>query len=273
MENSKERMIDGVNKVIAQRLLSSDGVYLPSVGSIVVKLKSAEVTDSKKSVAPPMRKLDFSSSEQGASLIQLIMESAECSAEQAEELYNSYLAEVRTPTGLAIDGVGTLVDKSFIGDKDFMGKLNPQEDNGAILIQSKPKSGGSNLVFIALLAAIVAGVAVYLLYNYFTKEEVVEPVIEVVEAEPEPEPTPEPEPVVRPTMYGVTYGVYSTPENVARSKGEIAKIFGNSVEITTYPYYTKTVVIIFESESRREAQNFLNTNYDIISDSWVYEIK
>ncbi|MFR9649080.1 MAG: hypothetical protein SNJ33_07555 [Rikenellaceae bacterium] len=275
MESSKERMIEGVNKVIAQSLLSSNGVYLPSVGSIVVKLKPAKVSGSKKSVTPPMRGLDFSSSQEGSlSIIELIGQSAECSEEQATELYNSYLEAIRTEKGIAIDGVGTLVGKSFVIDKDFLSQLNPQSQSGDVAIQSKPKKKGDNLLFITLLAALIAGVVAYLLFNYYTKEE---PVVETVEiVEPEPIPEPEPEPVVevvKPTIYGVVYGVYSTPENVARSKGEIADIFGDKVNVTTHEYFTKTAVVIFESESKREAQDYLNTNYDIISDSWVYEIK
>ncbi len=268
-------MIDGVNKIIAQRLLSSNGVFLPSVGSIIVKLKSAEVSG-KKQITAPSRVLDFSSKEEGVSIVELIAQSAECSAEQAEELYQSYLTEVKRDNGIEIAGVGTLTGKSFKIYKSFAEQLNPQSGSQATLPKS-PAKGGDNTLLIAIVAALAAAVIAYFLFDIYSKRKAAERVVEVVEiVEPEPviEPEPEPAPPTEKiSKFGVVYGVYSTPENVERSKGEIAALFGQAVEITVYPFHSKSVVVIFESERWREAQNFLNTNYDDIPDSWVYEIK
>ncbi len=284
MENSKELMVESVNKIIAQKLLALEAVSLPLVGTVVVIQKSAEISRSGKEITPPMRRLDFSSDlTAGISITTLIAESAECSEAQAEELYQSYLQEVKSDDGVVIDGVGTLKGKSFKMTDTFAEKLNPQSVAKSVLPKKervvggnkKGKKGGNLLVF-ALLSAIVAGVIVYSVFNYLTKEEVVvEPVAQEVEQEPTPEaiPEPTPEPVVKPIIYGVVYGIYSTPENVARAIKEVESKFGGNYEAKTHPYSTKTVVTLFESESKREAQRFLNNNYDIMDESWVYEIK
>lgn len=118
-------MVEQVNLLIANRLFEGGDVSLPGVGTLGVEHRAARQL-SKRLVEPPCRAVVFSSQERGESLPELIARTAQCSAEQAQEIYGRWLGRVRSDEALVIEGVGTLKMKHLTPDEAFDRKLNPR---------------------------------------------------------------------------------------------------------------------------------------------------
>ncbi|MFR9504440.1 MAG: hypothetical protein SNH73_08370 [Rikenellaceae bacterium] len=119
------RMAAEVNKLIGSNLLSGDALYLPEIGSLYI-IESSE----------GLKKVDFSSSEQGSSLIDIIMTRASCTSEQANEIFSRWLTEVRNPSAIVIKGVGELRGKSFVMAEYFAAQLNPTPAKRVEVVES-----------------------------------------------------------------------------------------------------------------------------------------
>ncbi len=78
------------------------------------------------------------------------------------------------------------------------------------------------------------------------------------------------EAVAVPPRYRVVYGVYELRSNVDVALKVIDKEFGEG-SAQEHPFGAYTMVSLFESDDRSEAQNFLMENYDKYTDSWVYD--
>ncbi len=110
------RMAAEVNKLIGLNLLEGGAIYLPEIGSLYTIVDDSGA-----------KRIDFSSSEQGVSLVDVIKDRAECTPEQASEIFRRWLEEVRTTESIIIvDGVGELRQKSFVAVNSFSDQLNTE---------------------------------------------------------------------------------------------------------------------------------------------------
>ena len=117
-------MVDAVNRLIGNILAGPGALFLPDVGSLRTERQPARRI-SKRRILPPCRSVAFSSQPQGVSLVDEIAAAAGVDGEKAAEIYRTWLGRVRREERLEIEGVGTLVQKSFRLDPAFDRRINP----------------------------------------------------------------------------------------------------------------------------------------------------
>lgn len=157
-------MVDAVNKLIANQIAGSGEVFLPDVGSLFVERRPAQRL-SKHSVLPPCRVVGFSSQQRGASLLEAIARAAQCTDEQAREVYDRWLGRTRTENGVVIEGVGELKFKNFTLEESFDALLNPQ-GHAPVEVRARRRRFDPVLWIgvVGILAA--AGIGLYSLYYF-----------------------------------------------------------------------------------------------------------
>ncbi len=112
MEQISKMAIE-VNKLIGGKLLAGKSIFLPQIGSLYITMTASQ-----------RKRVEFSSSEQGDSIVDVIIARAKCSDAEGETIYQRYLEEVRQGSHLSIMGVGDLRAKSFSTDESFSKQLN-----------------------------------------------------------------------------------------------------------------------------------------------------
>ncbi len=279
-------MIDEVNKIIFNMLISGRGVYLPEVGTLFIERQAARRID-KNRLMSPRNVVAYSSHEQAPSLVDEIVTIASCQREQAQDIYERWIAKTRTATELTIGGVGVLRGKSFVADKAFASTINPKGVKTLVVRKKR-----SSHVWIYAVGAIAVVVALAFLgylqwgdewgFGVGKKAEAVAVVpvekTEVVAVNEGAEPataTPQPQaaPVQRePYAYYVVMGVFSTEENAGRAVEQLrANIKDVGAEVL--PFGSKYMVTAYGSDSRAECNTFIRSYSDIYPDLWVYNKK
>ena len=273
-------MVNEVNKLIYNTLAEHNAVVLPRVGSLGVVRRMAKM-EGKRVVAPTFA-VEFSSSEEGVSLCDVIASVANISSSEAEDIYLRWLDKMKEGNALTISGVGTLRDKSFVTDAELQKALN-LADKAPIKIHSR-----SRKPYIAIAAVVVAllGVCAYL---FFTNDRVASPaptpieevvVDEVVVAEPEPETETETEIEPAPVRWidrddirhWVVVGSYSTTENAERAVVDILK--RQDAECCDILTLGKMyAVAVYGSSDKADCERFVRDNRDKFKQSWVHTPK
>lgn len=155
-------MVEEVNKIIYNMLISGRGVYLPGVGTLFIERQGARKISSDRLLSP-RNVVNFSSREQGPSLAAEIAAIAGCDEARARDIYDRWLGKVRDGVTLTIGGVGVLNDKSFSAEAAFNAAINP---NGVKTLVIRRRSGNGWLYAVcAVCVLIAAGVGVYMLYG------------------------------------------------------------------------------------------------------------
>ena len=222
-------MVGEVNKLIFNTLISEDAVYLPDVGVIYLhRIAAAEVARDR--VAAPRISVQFSSQMKATSLIDVISNVANVDSTQADDIYTRWLDKVRTANGIDIEGIGRVVNKSFVAEEQLLKSLNPLSVNEIKITRCRSNRG----VVAAIITLIVLALVGYILYTNldFTapktevaeviKEQGSEPKIEVIEIIDEPTETVVVEEVndwrkSSDIRHWVIIGSYSTTENAERA--------------------------------------------------------
>lgn len=157
-------MREEVNKIVFNELAAGRALWLPEVGSFVPEYRSALRASSRR-LEPPERRVVFLSGEKGESLIDLIARAGECDAVAAGDIYNRWLAQVRTQDGLAIEGVGRLEHRYFNAAPPLDAMLCPL---GRASLALRPRR--SRVPLYAAGGLIVLAVAVYGIRWYGARE-------------------------------------------------------------------------------------------------------
>ena len=233
-------MVGEVNKLIFNTLISEGAVYLPDVGVIFLnRIAAAEVARDK--VATPRISVQFSSQMKATSLIDVISNVANVDSSQADDIYTRWLDKVRTANGVDIEGIGRVVNKSFVAEEQLLKSLNPLSVNEIKITRCRSNRGVVAAIF-ALLILISTGYILFSNLNIKSAETLVAEVVEEQGSEPEmevvaeeyDEPTEVIEVVDEPTetvvveevndwrkssdiRHWVIIGSYSTTENAERA--------------------------------------------------------
>ena len=233
-------MVGEVNKLIFNTLISEGAVYLPDVGVIFLnRIAAAEVARDK--VATPRISVQFSSQMKATSLIDVISNVANVDSSQADDIYTRWLDKVRTANGIDIEGIGRVVNKSFVAEEQLLKSLNPLSVNEIKITRCRSNRGVVAAIF-ALLILISTGYILFSNLNIKSAETLVAEVVEEQGSEPEmevvaeeyDEPTEVIEVVDEPTetvvveevndwrkssdiRHWVIIGSYSTTENAERA--------------------------------------------------------
>ena len=276
-------MIEEVNKIIYNMLISGRGVFLPEVGTLYIERQAArKLADGR--LLSPRNTVVFVDGVQAPSLVEEIVAIAGCGVEQAQDIYERWQSKTLQEGVLTIGGVGVLKGKSFSTDKAFHSAINPQ---GVKTLVVRKKSSNAWLYVVSGVAVVVAlAILAFLMWGdkFMGKqsaekvvvEQVVTPETPAVEAEQEAagEPTSEPQVVANNTSYAyyVVMGIFSTPENAERAvKDAEAKV--KDASCVVLPFKNKHMVTIFGSDNVADCNTFARSYRDIYPDLWVYNKK
>jgi hypothetical protein len=278
-------MVGEVNKLIFNTLISEGAVHLPDVG--VIYLNRVAATEiARDRVAAPRISVQFSSLMKATSLNDVISNVASVDSAQAEDIYFRWLDEVRSTNGVDIEGVGRVINKSFVADDELLKSLNPYSVNEIKITRRR-----SNRGFVAaIITLIVLALAGYILYTNldFTapktevaeviKEQGSEPKMEVI-AEEYDELTEVIEVVDEPTetvvveevnewrksadiRHWVIIGSYSTTENAERAIAALSENYselmfdyirlGSMYAVSPFGSSDIAECEVFKSEYKRE---------------------
>lgn len=156
-------MVNEVNNIVFNTLLSERAINLPEVGTLSVVQQSASMTSSS-TIAPPSCRIEFSSHAKATSLIDAIAAAGNVDIDTAEDIYCRWLAKIKSGSTIQIDGVGTLRDKSFVAESSFLALFNSAEKPVKVKYQ-RNKGVAVALVATFIGVAIVAGAAAWFFYS------------------------------------------------------------------------------------------------------------
>ncbi len=282
-------MVEEVNKIIYNMLISGRGVYLPDVGTLFIERQGARRI-AKDRLLSPRNVVTFSSQEQAPSLVDEIVAIAGCQQSQAQDIYARWREKTRQGSDVTIGGIGVLRGKSFTADKGFAAAINPKGVKTLVVRRRRSNAW----IYILCGVAIVAALAIFAFLQWgsewglgakqskYEVESVAEPVAEVVteadvEHEADTNEDPNTKTIARPIEpqtypYYVVMGVFSTEQNAARAVEQLrSKIKEATGEVL--PYGDKYMVTAFGSNSRSECNLFIGAYGDVYPDLWVYNKK
>ena len=273
-------MVEEVNKIIYNMLISGRGVYLPEVGTLFIERQGAKRLD-KKRLLSPRNVVTFSSQAEAPSLVDEIVAIAGCELAQAQDIYERWIAKTRTQNDVLIGGVGVLRGKSFVADKAFAAAINPK---GVKTLVVRQKQSHAWIYAVCAVAVIVAlaffvylqwgdswGLNKSVISEPTTVEQVASESAEAVDSVAQAEPVAQPA-QSGPYSYYVVMGVFSTEQNAERATEQLqSKI--PTAKCETLLYYNKYMVTAFGSNSRAECNLFVSSYNDVYPDLWVYNKK
>ncbi|MBQ9137690.1 MAG: hypothetical protein IJX65_03530 [Alistipes sp.] len=249
-------MITQVNKLIYNTLCKGNDVALPTIGSLVVR-RSAPVAKGKSGFAAPQRSVTFTGEQRGVSVVALIAQTAGVENSRAEEIYEQWLESVKGEDKVAIEGVGTIANRTFTADEALLSALNPE-----LGIAVAPKAKGCNrtlVVVLAVLLALALAAVAYLLLKDCKCSQTAEPAqsVEMAPApeavpavEPETLPAPAPAPVVEEGVERMekggnylVWGVFSDKANALRYK-KLIESRHSSLNCTIYHHKDDTMYLL-----------------------------
>ncbi len=299
-----------IDTIIRNTLRKGRDIYLPEVGTLIVR-RNAAVRTSNNRIEAPYREVLFTGENRGESIVDIIVRITSVTHGRATDIYNQWLQLSRRDGAVTIVGVGVVRDRNFVADESLASVLNPSKREFVAL---RPKT--NTLVYLLALLCVLCAVGIggYLLYangafdvvkgveqvavaeSETSAEPMVEPIQESV-TEPEPIVTAEPSPVVEPSqpepiatsnateqgglqpmIKGASYavwGVYTERANAERYMRIVNARFEN-VRSQVYIYGERYMVAVCESTSRSECVRYvsgLKARDAAFKDMWVYTNK
>ena len=294
-------MVEEVNKIIYNMLISGRGVFLPGVGTLFIERQGARRID-KNRLMSPRNVVAFSSQEQAPSLVDEIVAIAGCQRQQAEDIFERWIAKTREGADVTIGGVGVLRGKSFIADKTFNSTINPK---GVRTLVVRRRS--SHAWIYAVCGVAVAVALAFFAYLQWGDSWGIDqanvasdkPQEQTVATEPAEDPVAERDeeqvagqsveplsataqaasPDVQPQVvqnkayaYYVVMGVFSSEQNAQRAVEQLrSNIKDAAAEVR--PFGDKYMVTAFGSDKREECNVFVRSYHDIYPDLWIYNKK
>lgn len=145
-------MVNEVNKIIYNRLITEREVTLPGVGSLSLVRRAASMS-SRDVIAAPRLTIEFSSHAEGCSIVDAIAVIGGTDTATAEDIYSRWLEKVRSGSTLTIEGVGILRNKSFEVDKELLSMLNGTSATHVNVVRRKK---GRTMLWVGLTLSIIA---------------------------------------------------------------------------------------------------------------------
>ena len=297
-----------IDNLIFNTLAEGHDLYLPEVGSLIVRSNGAARISSRRLV-PPFKDIVFSRELRGEVLTDIIAAKANVSQERATEIYRQWLQHASVNDAVLIGGVGEIRNGKFITDQNFDNMANPEGRNE---IRINPVTNYVLLSFALLCIVFAVGVAGYIFYSEqmfsdqmgkgdLPQTAVVESVVpvpvdtvdaitveQVVEAEEqpvsEPESVAEPErPIegfngVLPMTAGYSYAVWGVYVEYANAEDGMKTVNRRFEDIHSriYRYGDRYMVALYERPTRSECVRIvenLKERSKSFGEVWVYTDK
>lgn len=145
-------MVNEVNKIIYNRLITEREVTLPGIGSLSLVRRAASMS-SREVIAAPRLTIEYSSHTVGYSVVDAIATIGGIDTATAEDIYSRWLEKVRSGSTLTIEGVGILRNKSFEVDKELLSMLNGTSATHVNVVRRKK---GRTMLWVGLILSIIA---------------------------------------------------------------------------------------------------------------------
>lgn len=149
-----------VDKLIANVLLVEGEVYLPEVGTLILRRHAAKLLSAKQLQAPHSE-LVLTKEQRGASILSHISHIANVSEIRANDIYTEWLAQSFRDGILTIGLVCTIANGKVVIDEVFDGIVNQRSSS---IVKIKPRKNKFARAMVALSICAVLGAAGYYLY-------------------------------------------------------------------------------------------------------------
>lgn len=150
-----------IDNLIFNTLADGRDLYLPDVGSLIVRRNGAARVSSGRLV-PPFTDIVFSRELRGEVLTDIIAAKANVSQERATEIYRQWLQHASADGAVIIGGVGEIRNEKFMTDQNFDNMANPE---GRTEMRINPVTNYLLLSFAILCIVFAVGVAGYIFYS------------------------------------------------------------------------------------------------------------
>lgn len=140
-----------VAKLISARLLKGESIALPGVGTLYIERRAARRVSSTL-IEPPCRLLRFKSSIEGVTLQQEIQRIANCSEEEARDVYERWVEKCREDKSLTIEGICAISGVAIVVDEEFIKRLNPHGSAPVKVLRRMPWWVWSTLTIVGVAA-------------------------------------------------------------------------------------------------------------------------
>lgn len=161
-------MVNQVNNIIFNLIVSGRGVWLPDIAALRVVRRPAQPGTSSRTVLPPRLVVEFTSHREGVSLVEEIARVASIEESAARDIYDRWIEKCLSDGILTIDGIGVLRGKSFVADNALTELLNA-DAGGAVKVAGRRRSRRTiAIVSAVLLLAAAAGALYWLLCRDMT---------------------------------------------------------------------------------------------------------
>lgn len=281
-----------VDRVLANALLDEGEVYLPTVGTLILRRNAAKLL-SKKQLQSPYRELLLTKEQRGKELAIYIAQTANVSTERASDIYAEWLEQSLRNDILTIEGVCCIERGNITTHQTFEDMANP---NGRGTVRVNPRTNYLIYIMAALCMGFALSVAGYVLYtngaiqklisicfiapasqafegipDATTEEEEVVEIVKVTEvaeatqpAEPATTVVTEPivdevttptNPSILPLQKGKSYavwGVYNELQNAEKAVNWLSTRIPEIKGVNIYDYNGRYMVALCEVASRSE---------------------
>lgn len=300
-------MVDAVNSLIYNTLISERAVHLPNIGTLYIERTGATIDDNN--ILMPRYSVAFSSHASATSIVDVVARAAAVDVATANDIFERWIAKTKDGNILEISGVGTLRDKTFITDAELLRSLNATQFND--LKRTQKRGGALKWVVILSILIIALGACSYLYFaGYIAKPdisvtfkaevvttEIAKPTIpdvepDITEIAPKEDNNVEEIAVIEDESsdnltderinndwtksdnirHRVIVGSYSTKENAERA---IRDIEGRMPELncTVYTLGSMYAVAIFGSSENDDCVEFMRNYHKHFSQIWVHTPK
>lgn len=295
-------MVNEVNKIIYNRLISNGALYIPDVGTLTLLRQPAMYT-SRKRIVSPRYFVDFSADKIADSLVDIIADVASVDVATAEDICLRWLDKVRTEDGFTIEGVGILKSGHFTLDEALESQLCPF---GVDYINVTTRRRGWAFAAVACLVLALCGVSAWWFMrdtatvepqilvaeeivveeSQIVETEVVETIVEETEEQgsaaeqiAEIMEAPEPE-VVTPAdwrdneniRHWVVIGSYSTTENAERAIKEF-ETKSPDLMFSHIRLGSMYAVASYGSAEKTDCEEFVQNHKGDFAQLWIYTPK
>lgn len=282
-----------IDNLIANILLDEGEVYLPEVGTLILRHRTAKLL-SKKELQRPYRELQLTKEQRGESITAYISHITGVSSERASDIYAEWLAQSLRNGILTINGLCTIEGGKITTDKTFENMANPK---GRGTIKINPLTNYFIYIVAGLCMGIALGIAGYVLYangtldSLFAKQKVApaSSAFEAVEEQPA-QPAQQPaeqvadivtepiveEPAIAPMQKGSSYavwGVYNELKNAENAVNWLSTRIPEIEGVNIYDYDGRYMVALCEVASRSECGRKVSTwktQHKSCKSVWVY---
>ncbi len=282
-----------IDNLIANILLDEGEVYLPEVGTLILRRRTAKLL-SKKELQRPCRELQLTKEQRGESLTAYISHITGVSSERASDIYAEWLAQSLFNNILTINDLCIINGNSITINQTFENMANPK---GRGTIKINPLTNYFIYIVAGLCMGIALGIAGYVLYangtldSLFAKQKVAPAssafkAVEEQPAQPAQQPTEqvadtvtEPiaeKPTIAPMQKGSSYavwGVYNELKNAENAVSWLSTRIPEIEGVNIYDYDGRYMVALCEVASRSECGRKVSAwkaQHKSCKSVWVY---